>query len=728
LGLSELYLNGKKVGDEVLSPALTDYCKRAMYVVHDVTPLVRQGRNAVGVWLGNGRYWAPRSPEPTRTFGPPKLRLILRIEYGDHSVQEIVSDQAWKITDQGPIRANDEYDGEEYDARKELAGWAEPGYGDADWKSVDLLPPPEGTLVTQPIAPIRVIETRRPIARTNPQPGVFVFDLGQNLAGWCRLRVAGPAGTIVRLRHAEYLQPDGMLEVRNLGIARCTDLYTLKGDGLEVYEPRFTYHGFRYVEVTGYPGEPADDALEACVVHDDLEPAGDFACSNDLLNRIHAACRWSLRGNYRSIPTDCPQRDERQGWLGDRATNVCGEAQLFHVAAFYEKWLTDIADSQRPDGSVASVCPAYWPFYQDNTTWSGAIALMPNDLWQQYDDGRFVTRHYPAMRAWVERMCQFIVDDRMPRDRYGDWCFPPDDLKVAHSKDPTRTTLGELIGTAYFQHILQLMSRYAAVAGRPADAPRYASLAERMERAFHQRFFNAASAEYDNGTQTSSLLPLSFGLTPAEEHVRVFLRLVEKIEGPWNSHLGTGLVGVQHLMRVLSDNGRPDLALRIATQPDFPSWGHMINQGGTTIWEIWNGDTAGPEENSRNHVMLIGDLLPWLYEYLAGIRPDPSAPGYRRIVLKPVFVAGLDSVRAWRETAAGRITSQWSRKDGAVEWAVSVPIGATATVYVPAKALADVVESNQPAAKAPGVKFLRQEKDAVVLEIGSGEYSFRIAK
>ncbi len=728
LGLSELYLNGKKVGDDVLSPPLTDYDKRVMYVVHDVTSLVRHGRNAVGVWLGNGRYWTPRSPEPTRTFGAPTARLILRIQYDDGTVQEVVSDEAWKVTDEGPIRANDEYDGEEYDARKELAGWTEPGYDDVAWKSAEVLAAPAGKLLGCPIAPIRVIEKRRPIAKTQPKAGVYVLDMGQNLVGWCRLRVEGPAGTTVRLRHAETLQSDGTLDMRNLGIARCTDTYTLKGGGREVYEPRFTYHGFRYLEVTGYPGELTDDAVEACVVHDDLEPAGDFACSNELLNRIHAACRWGIRGNYRSIPTDCPQRDERQGWLGDRSTNCCGEAQLFNVAAFYEKWLADIADSQRPDGSISDVCPAYWPFYHANATWAGAIVLVANDVWQQYDDRRLIERHYPAMRAWVEFMCGLIVDDRMPRDTYGDWCFPPEDPTVAHSKDPTRTTRGEVIGTAYFAHILRLMSRFAEVVGRPDDAARYGAMAERMKGAFHERFFHAESGAYDNGTQTSSLLPLSFGLTPPDERGRAFERLVKNIEGPWKSHVGTGVVGVQHLMRVLSDNGRPDLALRIATQADCPSWGHMIQKGATTIWELWNGDTAGPSENSRNHVMLIGDLLPWMYEYLAGIRTDPSAQGYRRVVLKPVFVDGLDYVRAWRETNAGRIASEWKRAGGDVLWDVSVPVGATATVWVAAEGAGHVSEGDRPAAEAPGVKLVRDEKGTVVFEIGPGTYRFRVGK
>ncbi len=293
------------------------------------------------------------------------------------------------------------------------------------------------------------------------------------------------------------------------------------------------------------------------------------------------------------------------------------------------------------------------------------------------------------------------------------------------SNDPTRCSL---IGTAYFEHILRLMSQYAVLVGKPQDAARFTALAERMKASFNKRFFDVAAAKYDNGTQTSSLLPLSFGLAPEAQRGRLFDRLVAKIEGESKWHVGTGLIGVQHLMHVLSDRGRPDLALRIATQPDYPSWGYMANKGATTIWELWNGDTADPAMNSGNHVMLIGDLLPWMYEYLAGIRPDPQALAYRRIVLKPVFVAGLNSVRAWRQTAAGRITSQWSRKNGEIEWLVSVPVGGTATVIIAAKDPAKVLESNKPAAEAPGVKFLRQEKDTAVYEIGSGSYSFRIAE
>jgi alpha-L-rhamnosidase len=731
LGLSELYLNGKKVGDEVLSPPLNEYNKRATYVVYDVTDMLKDGRNAIGVWLGNGRYWAMRriDPAPMRTFGPPKVRLVLTATYGSKDgddVQTIITDEQWKATDQGPIVANNEYDGEEYDARKEQNGWAEPGYQDASWKSADVLPAPSEKLSAPMSPPIRVTGTRKSIAKTNPKPGVYIFDLGQNMVGWCRLHVKGPAGTAVHLRHAETLQPDGNLYVANLRHAQCADTYTLKGDGDETYEPRFTYHGFRYVEVTGYPGEPANDAIEGCIVNDDLEQAGDFACSNELINRLHTNALWGIRGNYRSIPTDCPQRDERHGWLGDRAMGCHGEMQLFNVAAFYEKWLTDIADAQQPDGTVSDVCPAYWAFYNDNVTWAGTIAMLPVELLDQYADQRLIASHYPAMRAWVEHMLKYMADDRMPRDTYGDWCVPPHDPKIIHSTDPAQRTNGELIGTSYFCHILQLMTRYATLVGKPDDAARYTAMAERMKASFNKRFYNASTGQYDNGTQTSSILALTFGLTPDDQSGGVFNQLINKIESESKSHVGTGLVGVQNLMRVLSNNGRPDLALKILTQKDYPSWGYMAAEGATTVWELWNGNTADPAMNSGNHVMLIGDSLPWMYEYLAGIRPDPSAPGYRRMILKPLPLAGIDWAKAWRQTMAGRIESQWRRENGQLTWNVAIPVGATATVYVPAKDAAKITEGGKPVNESVGLKFLRQAPDAAIYEAQPGQYKFQV--
>ena len=348
LGLFEAYLNGEKVGHDVLVPALSEYDKRVFYLTYDVTKLVRPGANAIGVMLGNGRFFAPRYNIPTamRSFGYPKLLLQLEMEMADGKVERVCSDETWKLTTDGPIRANNEYDGEIYDARKEMAGWSRPGFAATGWQQAQVVEGPAGVLSAQPIAPIRVTETLKPIAVHEVRPGIYVFDMGQNMVGWCRLTVAGPRGTKVTLRHAERLRPNGMLYMDNLRSAEVTDTYILKGNGTEVYEPRFTYHGFRYVEVKGFPGKPTLASLEGREVHDDLDPVSEFATSNPLLNQIYKAVLWGTKDNYRSIPTDCPQRDERQGWLGDRSGESLGETYMFNVAAFYAKWVQDMRDAQ----------------------------------------------------------------------------------------------------------------------------------------------------------------------------------------------------------------------------------------------------------------------------------------------------------------------------------------------------------------------------------------------
>ncbi|MBI2929336.1 MAG: family 78 glycoside hydrolase catalytic domain [Verrucomicrobia bacterium] len=747
LGLSELYPNGKKVGDHVLSPGLTEYPKRVFYVTHDVTGHVKRGANALGVVLGNGRYFAPRLkvPTETRTYGYPKLLLQLNLEFEDGSTTSVVSDESWKLTTDGPIRANCEYDGEEYDARMELDGWAEPGFDDAKWEKVQLVSSGDGTppqmrvgaevaqlgplfrnanMSAQMIEPIRVTETLKPISVTEQSPGVWIFDFGQNMVGWCRLRVRGPRGTEVTLRHAETLRPDGSLYLDNIRSAKVTDTYILRGQGTETWEPRFTYHGFRYVELKGFPGRPDRSTLEGRVVNDDLELAGDWSCSNPLLNRIYRNIFWGVRGNYRSIVTDCPQRDERQGWLGDRSSESKGETYLFNTAALYGKWLQDMADAQKDNGSVSDVCPAYWPFYSDNVTWPSSTVIIPGALLDQFGDSGLIERHYPSMKKWVDYMAGFIKDDVMPRDTYGDWCVPPEDPKLIHSKDPLRKTHGTIMGTTYFFHCCQLMARYATLLGQSDDAQHYRGLAARLKAGFNKTFLKPDGSQYDNGSQTSCVLPLAFGLVPDEHRSRIFSRLVDKITGETKNHIGTGLVGGQWLMRTLSDNGRADLAYTLASNRDYPSWGYMVENGATTIWELWNGDTADPAMNSGNHVMLVGDLVIWLYEYLAGIRPDPEQPGFKHIVMKPHAVGDLTWVKARHRSPYGLIASEWKQEGDAFKWNITVPPNTTATVYVPARDLTRVTESERPIKSVRQVKFLRMEEEHALFAVGSGRYQF----
>jgi alpha-L-rhamnosidase len=607
----------------------------------------------------------------------------------------------------------------------EVNGWARPGFNDSAWHDAELVAAPGGVLRAQPIDPIRVMQTLHPVAITTPRPGVYIFDMVQNMVGWCRLKVRGPAGATVQLRHAERLRPDGTLYTDNLRSAKATDTYILDGHGEEIYEPRFTYHGFRYVEVTGFPGKPTLSAIEGRVVHDSLASTGSFTCSDPLLNQIYHNIWWGTSGNYRSIPTDCPQRDERQGWLGDRSAECWGESFLFDVSKFYAKWVSDIQDCQRPSGSIGDVAPAYWQFYNDGVVWPSTFIIVPQMVYEQYGDTTVLADHYPAMKHWIDYMNGFIAGGIMPRNSYGDWCVPPKSPTRIQSQDPARQTPGDLISTAYYYFDLTLMARTATVLNKPDDAASFQKMADAMKAAFNQRFYRANTTDYGNGSQTSSLLPLAFGMAPPEAKQAVFDALVQKIEVGSAGHIGTGLVGGQWLMQTLSHDGALNLAYRIANQTTYPSWGYMISKGATTMWELWNGDTANPAMNSGNHVMLIGDLTTWLFESLAGIRPDSEHPGFRHIILRPLLPKGLTSVTAHHDTVYGRILSSWTNSGGRLTWDIQVPVNTTATVYVPAASAASVTEGGRPAGQSEAVKFLRMEEGNAIYEIGSGAYHFQ---
>ncbi len=726
LGLFELSLNGKKVGDQVLSPGLTDYRKRALYVTFDVTSQILPGENAIGILLGNGRYWAPRKKVPiaTETFGSPRAIFQLELQYTDGTEEQVVSDETWKLSTNGPIQANNEYDGEIYDARLE-SNWDKVGFNDRSWEKAQIVSAPGGTLVAQNAEPLRVTETLRPLTVKKTGTNTYVFDMGQNMVGWCQLKVNGPKGTKVALRHAETLKEDGTLYVANLRSAKATDTYVLKGGGTEFYEPRFTYHGFRYVEVSGYPGTPNLDSLKGRVVHDAMPQTEDFTTSNSLLNQIHKNIFWGVRGNYRSIPTDCPQRDERQGWLGDRSQVSLSESYLFDVAAFYSKWMNDLMDAQKPDGSIPDVVPTYWTLYNSDITWPSTFIFVPGMLYQQYGDQRILERTYPAMKKWILYMRGFLKNGIMPKDTYGDWCVPPESPKLIHSEDPARKTDGTLLGTAYYYELLRRMATYARLLEQTEDAASFEQLAGSIRAAFDRKFFNSATGVYSNGTQTSSVVPLALGMTPPEKKRTVFDNLIEKIEGESHGHLGTGLVGAQWLMRTLTENGRGDVAYQIATQRTYPGWGYMIEKGATTIWELWNGDTADPAMNSGNHVMQMGDLGVWMYEYMAGIRADPAKPGFANVVIHPYPVGDLSFVKASHRSMYGVIRSEWKRADGALELNITVPVNTTATVYVPASDAQTVTESGKPATTAQGVAFRSMENGYAVFAVESGTYSFR---
>ncbi|MCL5021631.1 MAG: glycoside hydrolase family 78 protein [Bacteroidetes bacterium] len=727
LGLFELYFNGQKIGNQVLAPALSEYPVRSFYMTFNVTKDIRHGENAIGVVLGNGRFFAPRHDVPTRTltFGFPKMIFQLNIEYTDGTRQSIVSDTTWRLTTDGPIISNNVYDGETYDARKEMPGWDRVGFDDSKWIPAERVADPSRILSAQMIAPVKIMQTMRPKSVKEIDPGVYVYDMGQNMVGWASLKVRAKRGTRITMRFAETLLPDGNLDTANLRSARQTDVYIANGHGMEVWQPAFVYHGFRYVELTGCPGTPDLNSITGKVVYDDLRTIGHFRCSSRIINRIYNAAYWGIRGNYQSIPTDCPQRDERQGWEGDRSMNSLGESFIFDNDALYSNWMTDISDCQKPDGSLPDLAPDYWPIYSDNMTWPSVLIIIPDHLYEQFGNIGVIADHYAAMKKWLLYMYdKYGKGYLLPKDTYGDWCMPPRNRKRIHSRDSSRITPGDFIGSTYFYYCLRLMDKYARLLHKKGDAEKFASLAGKVRDAINKKYLDKASVYYANNTVTANALALSFGIPPGELRPRVFDNLVYKTVHAYDDHTSCGLVGQQWLLQTLTANGRPDVALKVAENTTYPSLGYMMDHGATTIWELWDGNTANPAMNSRNHVMLLGDFVVWLYQDLAGIKADPSDPAFKHIIMKPYPVGNLKFVDASYMSMYGLIKSGWRLEGGRFRWDITVPANTTATVYVPAQKVSQVTEGGKPASRAFGVRFVATERKRTVYEIGSGTYHF----
>ena len=721
LGSSESYINGERISDDVLSPTPSLYSTRVYYNVYDVTDMLDKGGNVLGVMLGNGRYFTMRAGGFMH-FGLPSLLARLEIEYADGTTEAVVSDTSWRVTSRGPIVANNEFDGEEYDARLELTGWSTTQYDDSAWKQADRMKDPGGKLHAQPNPNITIQDEIKPLSVTARADGKIIVDMGQNMVGWLGVSFNGRAGKPVTMRFAEILNPDSTLYTANLRSARATDIYTPARDGAFEWHPTFTYHGFRYVEIDGLDYTPSTDDMTGYVIYDAMPTTGTFESSIPLLDRIHRNAYWGIRGNYRGMPTDCPQRDERLGWLGDRATGSYGEAYIFKNAMVYDKWLQDIEDSSSPEGCLSSVSPRYWTLYNNEVTWSSAFFYCADMLYQHYGDDRAIRRHYDAMKKWVEYTCEHSMRDGViVNDTYGDWCMPPESQTLIHSQDPARKTAGPILSTTVFYDILQRMARFARICGKEQDVEGYLQLAERIKKAYNEQFFDRETARYGNNTVTGNLLSLRLGLVPEGYERRVFDNIVNKTEVELGGHVSTGVLGVQHLMRGLTEYGRKDLALRIATNEDYPSWGYMIAKDATTIWELWNGDTADPAMNSANHVMLLGDLIIWYYEDLAGIKCADGSRAFKKIDMSPAFPEGLDHVKATHDSSYGTIVSDWSRNGGSFEWNVTVPCNTTATLRIP-KAF------GVKATAGDGIHSVKEQGNDLVIEIGSGSYRFTSEK
>jgi alpha-L-rhamnosidase len=720
LGSYQVYMNGNRVGDDILAPGWTDYRKRVVYQVYDVTSQLKSGQNAVGVILGEGWYASGLTWNQTRyNFGSPPVRLLLQleIEYVDGSHQTVVSDESWKAT-QSPIIASELYNGETYDARLEKLGWNQPSFSDFTWDAAVIAPSPAAALVAQNYQPIRVEDTLKPKSAKNTAPGVYLFDLGQNMVGWERLRASGPAGTKIQLRFGEVLTSKGDLYTDNLRTADATDTYILRGEGEEVFEPHFTFHGFRYIEVTGYPGgAPPTGAVEGVVFYTAAPLTMQFHTANAKVNQLWSNILWGQRGNFLSVPTDCPQRDERMGWMGDAQVFWRTATYNANLGTFSHKFATDIRDAQEPSGAYTEVSPMVDDVSSSVAGWADAGVIIPWTTYLQYADTRILEENWPAMERWMAHLESANPNHLWLHERgsdEGDWLA----IGSATSKD--------LIATAYWAYDAGFMARIARILDRPSDEQKYSALFNQIRAAFERQFVRR-SGKIDNGSQTSQVLALHMGLLADADVGPAVQTLVADIKAhKW--HLTTGFLGTPYLLPVLSENGHSDVAYRLLLQTSYPSWGYMIDRGATTMWERWNGDQmmGDPTMNSYNHYA-YGAVAEWLYRYVAGIDEDPSDPGFHRILLHPQFDERIGEADATYESPYGFIKSHWKMKHKVTTWNVVIPANTTALIQLPAQASSKVLEAGVDVSHNPGFSSLRREGDHVLIfEATPGTYAFTI--
>jgi alpha-L-rhamnosidase len=706
LGLYEIELNGQPVGDHVLAPGWTDYHKRVYYVAYDVTKQLIHGDNAIGAALGDGWYSSYFGFKQQRdTYGDkPRLLVQINIEFEDGTTQSIVTDNTWKAS-YGPLREGDIYMGTAYDARLAMPGWSSAGFDDRGWRPVAVTDKIDAKLEAHPAEPPKRIEEIAAKEVRELAPGRYIFNLGQNMVGWVRLKVNAPAGTKLTIRHAEMLNPDGTLSTTALRFARATDFYTTKGTGEEVWEPAFTFHGFQYVEVDGLPYKPSTDAITGVVVHTPMERTGHFECSNPLVNQLFSNIIWGQKGNYLEVPTDCPQRDERMGWTGDAQVFIRTGSYNFDVGAFFTKWHVDlIEDSQSPEGAFPSVAPELG-LGHGATAWADAGIICPWTLYKVYGDTRTIEVHYDRMKRYIEHLHRTSNDFVRGAGPYGDW------LHLGGGAS------SEVIGTAYFEHVTRLMAEMAAAIGRDEDTKQCLDLADSIRQKFIDTFVTPEGGIKDS-SQTGFALAFSMNLLPDEIRAKAAENFTAEIEKR-NWHLATGFVGTARLMPALDAAGLNDVAYKLLMQEQFPSWLFQVKLGATTMWERWDGWTPekgfqDPGMNSFNHYA-FGAVGQWLYTTVAGI--DLAAPGFKQIRIAPRPGGGLTQAKASYDSMNGRILSDWSLDGDALTLRVTIPPNTRATVYVPSTAPQDV-------RAADGTKPQRTQEAAAVYELGSGTYEF----
>ncbi len=721
LGLYQLQINGQRVGNDYFAPGWTDYDKRVYYDTYDVTQLLAQGPNAVGGIIADGWYAGYVGFGGERDHYGSKLRLFaqLCVEYTDGTTETIATGPDWRANT-GPIREADFLMGERYDARREMPAWSRSGFDASAWHAVAITDHVAAQIEARPGPTIQALEPIEPIAITEPKPGRFVLNLGQNFAGIEQLKVVGAKpGQVITLRFAEMVNPDGTVYTDNMRSALATDTYICRGTGeVEVWRPQFTFHGFQYVELAGYPGRPDKQTVIGIPLSSDTPVVGHFECSDPMLNKLMSNIYWTQRANFIDIPTDCPQRDERLGWTGDAQIYVRTASMLADTHAFFAKWLVDLDDAQRADGQYPMVAPlkSKGVSADGGPAWADAGVICPWTIYDVFDDRRLLAQHYPQMIRLIAFCKNRCTSDLLPPETFhcfGDWLS----IKADTPKD--------VIFTAYFAHSTKLVARAAKALGKTDDAARYERLFEQIKAAFNKAYV-AADGRIKGNTQTCYVLALAFDLVDGENQKRAAQYLIDDIrQRDW--HLSTGFIGTKDLMLVLTKIGRTDVAYRLLHNTTFPSWGFSIEQGATSIWERWNGWTPehgffDPGMNSFAHYS-FGAVAQWVFETVGGI--NNQTPGFRKIVIHPRPGGKLRWARTRYRSIHGEIRTAWKRTGDQLQLDVTIPTGTTATVYVPSRKGAEVTEGGQPANESAGVRPVRNTADAAVYQVGSGSYRFQ---
>jgi alpha-L-rhamnosidase len=726
LGQFEMTINGQKSGENILSPGWSKYDRTCLYETHDITPLVREGRSAVGLTLGDGMYHTERRNRFTKfmgSFGPQRACGQIELEYEDGSREYVGTDESWRVAP-GPVTYNDIYGGEDYDARRVQPGWDSPGFDDSGWTNAVLLVRPEGELrgLTISAQPLGAIERIEPAAVNPLSESRDVVDLGQNTSYMPRITVSGPAGSTVRLTHAEVVHPDGTINRDTCGGNRGPAWwqYTKATDGPETWFPQFFYAGCRYLQVDKFPAQPGGELprleeLEGVVVHSTAEPIGQFECSDELLNRIRTLVRWAQRSNMVSILTDCPHR-EKLGWLEQCHLNGPSIRYEFDVNRIFIKAMNDMADSQTDDGLIPTTAPEFATFQgppRIAVEWGSSFIIVPWQHYQYTGDASLLRMYYRNMQRYMQYLASRATDD-IVEDGLGDW------YDVGPDKPYSRAQLTppSVTCTAIYYYDARLMSQIAELLGEPDDAEKFAGLADDIRQAWLREFHHPETGTYATNSQSSNAMALALGLADPEDRERTLAALVKDVRDRGNA-LTAGAVGFRYLLQALAQGGRSDVIYDMISQDDKPGYAYQLKKGATSLTESWDASPGA----SQNHFFL-GQIIEWFYKDLVGIDSDPEGPGFKKIIIKPAPVGDVKWAKASYDSVRGPISVRWDRKDGHFQLQVTIPANTTATVYVPAAPDGEVTESGVAAADSPGVRFLRRDGDRAVYAIESGAYMF----